>query len=426
VGLPTTGPDAARLALLGFVGSARCWPAADSGTADGDRGIARAGREGPSRDRHNQPSPNPVGIKSIETYPVAMLESQQNRMGTAIAEAFGLGSPAGDVQPVSGGRSHLMWRLRTTDGDWAVKVLNRSREPWWMNDYLIAAQVEQTAWAGGIAMPRPLSPLHPAAPMLADFTVDDVVYSARVHEWCAGQPLGDAGPDVLRWVGETIATVHALPVELDVADAVVYGLRQPHEWQRWLDDAPDDVPADFLTEVRAHLPDIAHATEIFNQDQSEIRDQLTPVFTHRDVKPDNLLLTSSSPVLVDWDEAGLDIAEWEIIRAALTFSRDGDGWDQIRFDQVVRSYQGASGRELPAVRACFAGVLEKQLGAASFLLWRALGHRPVTPAERSKAYGHCLEFLTDLRASLRYLPEWTYWLRGDQRTLTAVDRHGPC
>ncbi|MGW4942033.1 aminoglycoside phosphotransferase family protein [Actinoplanes sp. NPDC004185] len=333
------------------------------------------------------------------------------RFATAVADAFGLGPPVADPLPVSGGRSHLMWRLRTEDGDWAVKVLNRSREAWWMDGYRIAAQVERTAWDRGIAMPRPVLPADPVAPLLAECTVADAVLSIRVHEWCDGQVLGEAGPEVLRWVGETLAGLHELPVGLRAADAMMHEPHEPHEWQQWLRDAPTDVPAGFLTAVRAHLPDIAQAKRILDQDRAEIRDRLTPVFTHRDVKPDNILLTATDPVLVDWDGAGLDFAEWEVIRAALAFSRDDDGWQHRRFEQILWAYQAGSGRQLPAERGCFAGVLRQQLMAAAFLLFRALGHRPVTVAERAGAYEHALDVLTDLHESLRHLPEWTRWLQ---------------
>lgn len=308
-----------------------------------------------------------------------------------------------------------MWRLETTAGVWAVKQLNRSRETWWMNDYLIAAEVEQAAWGSGIAMPRPLEPVNPAAALLADVAVDGAVVSFRVHQWCEGRVLDDVGFEVLQWVGETLATLHALPVGLNFADAVVYEPHELHEWQQWLTDVPGDVPVGFVRAVRAYLLDIARAKEIIDQARSDSRGQMTSVFTHRDVKPDNVLLTPTSPILVDWDEAGPDFAEWEVTRAALAFSRRDGGWDQRRFDRVVRTYQAASGREICPLPDSFMGVLRHQLGAAAFLLFRALGHRPVSDAERSAAYGYALEFLAELRASLEQLPRWTGWLQAIAR-----------
>jgi hypothetical protein len=304
-----------------------------------------------------------------------------------------------------------MWRLRTAAGVWAVKQLNRSREAWWTNDYRVAAAVEQAAWDHGIAMPRPVHPVNPVAPLLADVTVDGAAVSFRVHEWCAGRVADDIAPEFLHRVGQTLAALHTLPLQAGVAGAVRYEPHELSEWRQWLTDAPHDVPAGFLDAVRAHLPDIALAKHIVEAAWLEIGDELTAVLTHRDVKPDNILLTRTSPVLVDWDEAGLDLAEWEVTRAALAFSRHNGGWDHRRFDLVVGAYLAVGGRPIRPAPAFFAGVLRHQLLAAAFLLFRALGHRPVTVGERTAAYGHTLEFLAEMRASLGQLPQWTVWLR---------------
>jgi aminoglycoside phosphotransferase (APT) family kinase protein len=305
-----------------------------------------------------------------------------------------------------------MWRLQTTRGVWAVKQLNRSRERWWMADYEIAAEVERVAFAHGVAMPRPVHPARPTAPLLADVAVEGDDISFRVHEWSPGDALeGDDVPaGVLEWVGATLAALHALPVTLSVDDAGLYEPHGPDQWQEWLAGGTGKVRTDFIARVRAFLPDIAHAKGLVDQASWQPRDRLTPVFTHRDVKPDNVLLTSATPVLVDWDGAGLDFAEWEVPRAALAFSRCRDGWHRPSFDRVVRTYQALTGRRIPPVAASFAGVLRLQLGAAALLLWRALGHRPATAVERAAAHEHTLEFLTELRASLQQIDHWAHWL----------------
>jgi len=330
----------------------------------------------------------------------------------AVAQAFDLGPAVSGLRPVTGGRSHLMWKLRTTRGAWAVKQMNRSREPWWMADYGVAAEVERVAFGRGVAMPRPVHPVHPVAPLLADVPVGGVDISFRVHEWCTGRTLADADvpAGTLEWVGATLAALHALPVALSAADGSRYEPHSTDEWSDWLAGDAGEDGADFVARVRSFLPDIAHAKDLVDQASWQPRDQLSAVFTHRDVKPDNVLLTPMSPVLVDWDGAGPDFAEWEVPRAALAFSRRGDGWHQPSFDRVVRTYQSLTGRCIPPVAASFAGVLRLQLGAAAFLLWRALGHRPATAAERATAHDHTLEFLTELRTSLQQLDRWAHWL----------------
>lgn len=286
-----------------------------------------------------------------------------------------------------------MWRLRTSRGTWAVKRLNRSREDWWMRDYQVSAEIQLEAYARDFPMPRPVHPLEPAAPLLADVRVGDEVESYLVHEWHEGGPLTT---DVSAWVGTTLASLHALP-----AGGTPDG--EPHpveEWREWLDEAPND----FTDAVRGYLPDIAEARAV-----AVDTGDLTPVSTHRDVKPDNVLHTATGPLLVDWDGAGPDYAEWELTRAALHFSRLGE--DRTAFDTVIKSYEEAGGHRPPASPTAFAGLLRVYLGGAAWMVWRALGHRPVTEPERAAAHTHALELLADLRTSLDHLNEWTDRLR---------------
>jgi Ser/Thr protein kinase RdoA (MazF antagonist) len=306
----------------------------------------------------------------------------------AVAAAFGLGD-AISWEPVAGGRAHLVWRLRTSRGEWAVKRLNRSYEDWWLREHEVSARVQLEAWERGLPMPRPVHPLAPAAPLLAD--VDGHSYLA--HEWCEGRPVTG---DVTTWVGEVLAALHALPAG-EGPD------QRPHpvdEWRTWLDEAPGP----FTDAVRAHLPDIAEAVDLVGETTG-----LTPVNTHRDVKPDNVLETARGPLLLDWDGAGPDYAEWELTRAAVHFS--GLGADRAAFTAVVSSYEAVTGRRPPAGPESFAGLLRGHLGGAAWMVWRALGHRPVTEPERAAAEPHALELLADLRASLGRLDEWVRWLR---------------
>lgn len=315
-----------------------------------------------------------------------------------VARAFGLGTPVAPPEPVEGGGSHLVWRLRTTGGEWAVKQLNRSRERWWIREFDTAAAFEAAAWDAGIPMPRPVPP------PLADLTVDGRRVSFRVHEWRDGTPIDTTDPGVRAWIGRIMAAVQALRGPVPAPEST---LPAAAEWRAWLDDAPPS-EADLVQRVRERLPDIARAKEFADRSVQELGAALTPVCTHRDIRPDNMLMTAAGPVLLDWDSAGVEHAEWEAVRSALECARPAPDRepDETGFRQILTAY----GRDLPTGPAAFGGLVRAQLSSAAWLLWRSLGHRPVTPAERELSRTHLRAKLTELHTTLARVPEWSTWL----------------
>ena len=156
---------------------------------------------------------------------------------------------------------------------------------------------------------------------------------------------------------------------------------------------------------------MAAATALVERARARFAAELTPVLTHRDIKPGNVLLDATGPVLLDWDGAGPDFAQWEVVRTALSFSAAGAGWDGAAFQQVVTAYRAAGGRRVPGTPAVLAGVPHALLTAAQWLLWRALGHRPVTPAEQAASATGTIAQLDQLRLALASLETWSTLLR---------------
>ena len=122
----------------------------------------------------------------------------------ALAITFGLGCAVGTVERIAQGWGghNMLWRLRTTSGDWAIKQVGRELGP----DPDAAFAIELAAYAGGVRMPRPI----PTVGGTCLATLGRGRY--RCHEWLDGTALPWHGhtPQTAAAVGALLASLHRL------------------------------------------------------------------------------------------------------------------------------------------------------------------------------------------------------------------------
>ncbi|MDX3521794.1 phosphotransferase [Streptomyces scabiei] len=254
-----------------------------------------------------------------------------------IADAYGLGGGAWDMVPVARGALGQVWRLSGGGGGGG---------PWAVKELLFGCDVEQVGREA--ALRDAAEDVGISAPRL--FADRDGAYVSRlpdsmggayvkVYDWVDGDEADPADPETLHWCGRTLALLHRAGEGAGEAPA------------DWYERCPgrDDWAALCETVGRAGMP-WADALERFAATSAvELARYVGPsggedvVTSHLDMRPQNVLVGRSGPVLLDWDNAGPVSAERELARAVHVWA-GGDDFCADSARRLVRGYRDAGGR----------------------------------------------------------------------------------
>lgn len=251
------------------------------------------------------------------------------------AESFGLGQVEAMVR-VEGGLSNDMWRVTTTSGEFAVKVMRAHADAPDFRDKVEAAfTIERNAFRAGIPCPEPTSTAEGHALLQVD---GDWL---RAHRWCEGNSP-DPG-DRLEDAGHLLARIH----------------RAGGHSVRTLDDRPrvtgtwaalaeqPRLPEPLSEQLRSAAPELAlleAATAASPHLVTKFAD------SHGDLDPKNTLVASGRLLAVDWDAAGPRPIAREAVSLALDWAENAEG-----FRRALSAYADRSGTTLPTEVWVFGG-----------------------------------------------------------------------
>ncbi len=287
----------------------------------------------------------------------------------AVLAAFGEPGEVTAYAEVAGGWSNRVWRLTTTRGDYAVKELrNAWGEPRWLEWLDEGWRLELAARDAGLAMPEPVAnPVTGEA--LAYVVRSDGPDEApvRLHRWVESAPVPrePVAPDLARWVGSTLATVHALalrPTAPDLYSGRV-GLTTADVWP--------DLVARSRAAGAPWAEDLAAAEGVARRASELLApwDPADEILCHGDVDQKNLLLAPDGPQLCDWDVVLPRLPAHDLAEAALSVA----SWrspDVVA--AVVAGYREAGGEARPVVATDLGPSLASRLGWIRFTVDRAL------------------------------------------------------
>jgi hypothetical protein len=317
---------------------------------------------------------------------------------SAVAAAFGLGTPAGPPAALPGGTPAGRWRLRTDRGTWMVKTCSEPAA-WELEQMRDAGALERAAYAAGVPMPRPITPRGPAAGLWQ--ALDDGY--ARVSAWVEGTTTFETTVPLARWLGRTMATIDGLDLPVDPAAGVAYRLHPMADWDRWLGGAHAAGLID--------RPEAADAKAAVTDATAVVTAGLAtrPRFRlgHRDIHTRNFLRTGRGMVLTDFDAAGPEVPWWGAVAHA---------WDLGRPDVTVlapaalAAYAEHGGRLGPADVTAFAGQLRLILDGFAFQLRMATGLLPGSAERQAAARRNTPVFTRGVPDVLRRLDSWVRML----------------
>lgn len=258
----------------------------------------------------------------------------------------------------------------------------------------VAGRLERAAVAAGVATPAPVEPGRDSVGYWAPFGTG----YARVSAWV--DVLGPTVVDdvVAAWAGRTLAMIRRLELPGDPSAEAAYPVHPLADWVDWL-------AADPLGEGLE--PVVARATR-----RVEAALAAGPRFqlAHRDVSRENVLVTASGPVLIDFDHAGPEEPWWEVVHQAFALAWEGEQPHRERVRAVLDGYAGAGGVPGPADPVAFTGLLAATLGWLAYSFWLATGQRACPPARRAIAAADVPRAARRLTTILDAAGEWAGWL----------------
>lgn len=241
-----------------------------------------------------------------------------------LARTFGL-AEGRRATAVAAGEMGRILRLETACGPYAIK-----EHFWGTDEQTVRREVSlrDAAVHSGIRAP-------------ANVPGPDGAYVQKIHardyrcyEWIDGSALAAGYRGRAEWLGRTLAALHGLDLAYDVpADP-------------WYDTPPTETDWDRLAAepqwaqpVGSALPRVRALTAL-----AEAADpDLATVFTHRDLRAQNVLVDARGPVLLDWEDAGPAVPARSLAGALWGWYESDSGTDVGGLGATVRAYRGSGG-----------------------------------------------------------------------------------
>ncbi len=323
-----------------------------------------------------------------------------------LCAACGLGALHAGPLAIGGGRLHLIWRLTTERGIFAVKGLNPAliRKPGMRDAYRLSERIAAAMISQGVPA---VAALACAGDPLQE--VDDAVF--MLYPWVDGEVLSSAPVEPARTgrIGTILAHMHALLLHFPELYSSEHHSFLDDDWDMLtFHAAAQDIP--WAYQVRAALPRLIEWSRWDAEAETKLASRL--VVSHRELDQTNVIWRDAqTPVIIDWEAAGLINPTVELAGSALSWSglRAGEVREDI-FTALVEAYMEAGGTISNESSDVIGGVIGAWLGWLRFTMRRSFGESTTSEEERLLNVQETLNTLAILRLLGQHWETWAAWV----------------
>lgn len=316
-----------------------------------------------------------------------------------------LGEIQGEPQSLSGGLMHQMYGIHTTQGKYAIKVLNPliMLRPTAQANYVRAEQIASAA-----------ANVVPAAPAIQQngksfHCMDD--HYMQAFEWVEGVALKPEAISIDHCIA--IGTILA---DLHLADFTALNLTKPTshnelaltDWTEYLTQG-EVAQAVWVELMRTTVDNLYEWNAQANGAVIRLSDNA--VISHNDLDPKNVLWNDMSPTLIDWECAGYVNQMQDLVETALYWATDSAGCsDQERFLAFIQAYLTKTGPLVTDWHVVLASGFAGKLGWLAYNLRRSLGIESSDAAEQELGTEQVTATLQALLHYAEQMKEIEIWL----------------
>lgn len=251
-----------------------------------------------------------------------------NNQISTICDAFGLGIAINDAIPVSGGLIHRMWKINTSRGSFAIKELDSviMARPKIHESYIRSEEIAAILKSKKIPVATAL--MNQSTPL---YEIDGLI--VMVFPWVEGKilMLNQITTKHAKQIGVIAAEIHAANIKsLDLPIPEISFI-PPARWRSLIDEALNNKLI-WAAEADADLSNFIILSDSNQKAKQRLNKHL--IVSHKDMDPKNVLWRNdTSPVLIDWEGAGLINPSEEIINIAIEWA----GMTEILFRENIFS-----------------------------------------------------------------------------------------